>query len=492
MENKQLLANVKAIDKATSGIKAYLNSIVDCESFVETDVFLTGKNFDSATEALGEGVVTGYATINGNPVHIFAQNAEVLKGSLSEAHANKIYKCMQRAVKAGTPLISIIDSCGARVGEGASVMEGYAKLIAGGIEIAEDIPHICIVKGVAVGMMATYVAGADFVFMSKDAVMSVNSPMYLVSNAKSFPVDYKAQLGFKAYAKNSDMAQFVYESDKDLAEKLQKLMAVLLTDEGESQDDPNRVDPALEKKLSAVKRVESICDEGTSIEYCPEYAKEVVCSIAKLNGISVGVVATQGDYISEQGLDKANSFIQKLESYNLPLITLVDSLGVNSDLNAELNGFAKKTSALMKTIKNSTIAKIGVAFGNAVGYAYSALMSKAIGFDYTLATAGSVVAPVGMDVTKIIANDQLKEAKKVAKELANNKDVDVNALEVALAYLKKVEEGLSVKGKTAEEVYAEMQTNPLLAAKDGYIDNVVEATNLRPYLASALLMVLGI
>ena len=199
MENKTLLASVKALDKATSDIKAFLENIVDEESFVETDVFLTGKSFDSADEALGEGVVTGYATMGGNPVHIFAQNANVLKGSLSDAHANKIYKCMQRAIKSGTPLISVIDSCGARVGEGASVMEGYAKLIAGSFQLSDEVPHICIIKGVAVGMMATFAASADFVFMSKDAIMSVNSPMYLVSDAKSFPVDYKAQLGYKAY-----------------------------------------------------------------------------------------------------------------------------------------------------------------------------------------------------------------------------------------------------------------------------------------------------
>ncbi len=232
MENNILSASVKAIDKATKNIKSFIESIVDAESFVETDVFLTGKGFDDASEALGEGVVTGYATLKGNPVHIFAQNADVLKGSLSEAHANKINKCMQRAIKAGTPLISIIDSCGARVGEGASVMEGYAQLIASGIELADEVPHICIVKGVAVGMMATFVAGADFVFMSKDAVMSVNSPMYLVSDAKSFPVDYKAQLGFKAYEGNSDVAQFVYSDAKDLSAQLGKLTAILLSDAG--------------------------------------------------------------------------------------------------------------------------------------------------------------------------------------------------------------------------------------------------------------------
>ena len=492
MENNTLSASAKAIDKATNNIKSFIESIVDSESFVETDVFLTGKSFDDATEALGEGVVTGYATLGGNPVQIFAQNADVLKGSLSEAHANKIYKCMQRAIKAGTPLISIIDSAGARVGEGASVMEGYAKLIAGSFEIADEVPHICIVKGVAVGMMATFVAGADFVFMSKDAVMSVNSPMYLVSDAKSFPVDYKAQLGYKAYEGKSDMAQFLFNDAKDLAKQLKNLTSVLLTDEGEANDDPNRVNPNLEKNISAKQRTELICDTKSVVEYCPEYAKEVACSLAKLNGISVGVIATEGDYISIEGLDKANSFVEKLEAYNIPLITLVDSLGVNSTLEQEVSGFAKRTSALMKTIATSTIAKIGVAVGNAVGYAYSALMSKAMGFDYTLATSNAVVAPVGMQVSKVIATDQIKELKKTAKELEQKQGVDADALAKAMAYFQKVIDNITIKGKSEEEVYAQMQSNPIVAAKDGYIDNVIEATNLRPYLASALLMVLGI
>ncbi|MDE6211744.1 MAG: hypothetical protein K2G42_07210 [Clostridia bacterium] len=492
MENNTLSASAKAIDKATKNVKSFIESIVDAESFVETDVFLTGKSFDDAQEALGEGVVTGYATLGGNPVHIFAQNADVLKGSLSEAHANKIYKCMQRAIKAGTPLISVIDSCGARVGEGASVMEGYAKLIAGGFEIADEVPHICIVKGVAVGMMATFVAGADFVFMSKDAVMSVNSPMYLVSDAKSFPVDYKAKLGYKAYEGNTDLAQFVFNDAKDLAKQLQKLTSVLLSDEGDAKDDPNRVNPNLEKKISAKQRTEFIFDQKSIVEYCPEYATEVVCSLAILYGISVGVIATEGDYISIEGLDKANSFVEKLEAYNIPLVTLVDSLGVNSTLEQEVKGFAKRTNALMKTIATSTIAKIGVAVGNAIGYAYSALMSKSIGFDYTLATSNAVVAPVGMQVSKVIATDQIKELKKTAKELEQKSDVDTDALAKAMAYFQKVMDNITIKGKSEEEVYAQMQSNPLVAAKDGYIDNVVEATNLRPYLASALMMVLGI
>lgn len=492
MEKKTLSASVKALDKATSEVKAFLESIVDDESFVETDVFLSGRSFDSAEEALGEGVVTGYATMGGNPVHIFAQNSQVLKGSLSDAHANKICKCMQRAVKAGTPLISVIDCSGARVGEGASVMEGYAKLIAGGFDLADEVPHICIVKGVAVGMMATFVAGADFVFMSKDAIMSVNSPMYLVSDAKSFPVDYQKQLGYKAYEGVSDMAQFVYNDAKDLAKQLQNLTSTLLSDEGEPADDPNRVSPKLEGKISAKDRTALVMDKNSVIEYCPTYAKEVVCSLAKLNGLSVGVIATEGEYISKKGLEKATSFVEKLEAYNIPLVTFVDSLGVNPTYQEELDGFAKKTNALMKAIALSAIPKIGVAVGNAVGYAYSALMSKSIGFDYTLATSNAVVAPVGMEVSKVIAADQIKELKKTVKEASAKTDADALSLEKAISYFEKVMANIEIKGKTAEQAYAEMQSDPMIAAKDGYIDNVIEATNLRPYLASALLMLLGL
>ncbi|MDE6884339.1 MAG: hypothetical protein K2P32_01070, partial [Clostridia bacterium] len=284
----------------------------------------------------------------------------------------------------------------------------------------------------------------------------------------------------------------VYSDSKVISAQLGKLTAILLSDEGESKDDPNRVNPNLEKNISAKQRTELVCDAKSVIEYCPTYAKEVVCSLAKLNGIAVGVIATEGDYISLEGLEKATTFIDKLDAYNLPLITLVDSLGVNSTLQQELSGFAKRTNALMKAVAVSSIPKIGVAVGNAVGYAYSALMSKSIGFDYTLATSNAVVAPVGMQVSKIIANDQIKALGKTAKELAQNDGLDRDALAKAMAYFEKVKANIAIKGKSEEEVYAKMQSSPVVAAKDGYIDNVIEATNLRPYLASALMMVLGL
>lgn len=465
MENEVLVSNLKAVEQASSKAKAYINEVVDKNSFVETDVFLTTLSFDDAAIALGEGVVTGYATIGGRPVHIFAQNADVLKGSLSKAHAEKIYKCMLRAIKSGTPFVSIVDSCGARIGEGASIMEGYAQLIAGAVELSSEVPHIAVVKGVAIGMMATYVAGADFTFMSQDAVMSVNSPMYLVSDAKNFPVDYKKTLGVDAYKATSDIAQFSFKTTADLNKQLNNLFNLILpAEEEESKDEPNRIDNSLEKQASAAKRIESICDAKSVMPYCVDFAKEVSCALAKLNGITVGVLATEGDYISEQGLEKACGFIEKLDNFDLPLITLVDTLGVNPSLKQELSGFAKKTNNLIKTLVNSSNAKIGVAFGNAVGFGYSALMSKNVGFDYTLATSKAVISPVSSSAAVVAT---------MSEQIKLGKDAD----------------------KTREKLqhqYAAIEANPLLAAKDGYIDNVVETKNLRPYIASALMMLLGI
>ena len=462
MENKDLLANIAKVDKATEKTKNLINSLVDQGSFVETDVFMAGKCFDDATEALGEGVVTGYATINGNPIQIFAQNAEVLKGSLSAAHAEKINKCISRAVNSKTPLVSIIDSCGARVGEGASVMEGYAKIIAASTELNGYVPHICVVKGVSVGLMSSFVASADFVFMSKDAVMSVNSPMYLVSGLKNFPVDYKEQLGFKAYKAKSDLAHFTYKDEADLSSQLTKLIdAISDTDANIEEDDPNRVDPSLES-MDAVEAVKVIADKNSIISYCPDYAADVDCSIAKVNGITVGFIATKGDYITSDGLTKATNFVKKLDNNEIPLITLVDTKGIDTNLESELSGIAKKSYNLIAAVATSEIAKIGVAFGNAIGYGYTALMSKSLGFGYTLATSKSKISPVSEEVAVAMMCDQLKAEKKTEN-------------------LQKV-----------SQKYADMQLNPVNAAKDGYVDNVIEATNLRPYIASALLMLLGL
>lgn len=467
MENNNLLVSSSAIAKACEKTLAFINGIVDENSFVECDVFLSSKGFDSEV-ALGEGVISGYATVGGKPVNIFAQNPEVSKGSISMAHAEKIAKCIARAIKTDTPLISVIDSAGARIGEGVGATEAYAKILAEAAKVASSVPHFCVVKGNCVGMMASYVAMADFVFMADKAVMSVNSPMYLASKNTEIPALDK-MLGYEAHKSGSDLAHFSFKNEADLSAKLASLLhfAVGCSCEEEATDDPNRVDSKL-NNATASAVIASIADDKKVVEFCSDYAKEVKCAFAKINGIACGILATDSTvndgYISESGLKKAIFFVEKLNDFDLPLISIVDSLGVNPNLSEELGGFAKRTAKLFKTIYDSSINKISVVNGKAIGYAYSTLVSKQAGFDYALATDKSTISPISsMTAVNTIYEEEIAKAKDPIKARAK-----------------------------LESDYEKLEGNPLIAAQEGYIDNVIEAKNLRPYLSSVLMMVMGI
>ena len=464
MDKKQLVSAQAAVDKVSEKARNFIGGIVDEGSFVETDAFVVGAESQGVT---GEGVVTGYATIEGTPVNVFAQNADVMLGSIGAASAKKIVKCMQRACKTGTPLISVLDCSGARLSEGTVVMESYAQLLAMAAEVAETVPHICVVKGVAVGMTATFAAMADHVFMSKDAVLSVNSPMYHASKLSAVPKLNK-MAGFDAYKSAGITVDDGFASGKELKGKLVELLAAIgVIDREEAEDDPNRVLSALTKKYDVKSALSALCDGGKYVEVNPDFAKDVVCAYAKVNGISVAVVAGDSSenngYMSENAIKKAASFIRKANAFGLPLISLVDSKGFDPTLEEELCGFADKTACLFKAIASYEHPMIGVACGNAVGAAYSALMSKGIGFDYTLATTAAAIAPVTADTG------------------------------VHVFYTEELKKSNGAKARKAlEKQFESDMASPLAAAGEGYIDNVIEAGDLRPYVSSALLMLLGI
>ncbi|MCI8728233.1 MAG: hypothetical protein HFK07_00245 [Clostridia bacterium] len=465
--NMNLKENIKSIENASSKIRKFLDGIIDEGSFVETDVFACGKSFIDETEARGEGVITGYATVKGNPVHIFAQNSEVLKGSLGAAHAEKIVRCMKKAAANGTALISVLDSAGARVGEGVEMLEAYAKLVKTAYDVSASIPHIAIVKGNCVGMMSSFINMADFVFMSKEAVMSLSAPMVVASDIKGYP-KFNDVLGYSAHSEKSDIAHFAYDSVEDLSDKLSELMEFISADEIEDNDD----DPNREAVLNADASVEDIlaalCDNSKSIEYAKDYAKDVRCFLAKVNSIPVGIVATdksvKDGFTSSCGFKKAAKFIDKLDAFNLPLITLVDSKGIKTCMECELKGAAANAAMLMEAIAGAGIPKIAVITGNAIGATYSALASKAIGFDYSLAFDNAVIAPVN----SVAAVDMF-----YVDEIKNSAD--------------------PVKARAAlEKKYSDMEANPINVARQGFVDNIISAGAIRPYVASAILMLLGL
>ena len=463
MNNKMLQSNIKAIDEATEKVKKFLDKIIDDGSFVETDVFAAGKTFLDSTEALGEGVVTGYATISDTPVHLFAQNAEVMKGSFSEAHAKKIKKVIFKAIGTGTPLVSFIDCSGARVGEGVRMLEAMAEVIAALNEAKSNIPHICVVKGNAVGMVASMVNLADFVIMSDKAVMSLGSPQAIASREKDYP-KLTSILGAEAYASSSDICDFTYKSEKELKSIVVDLLKLLSNEVAEGTDDANRETPSLDKKYTVEAGLKALADNEKYLVANAEYAKELVTAYTMVNSIPVAVLAfdsTVNDgYLSVNGVDKAITFIEKATGNGLPVISLVDCLGVKSCRACEVAGLSKKVAKLMSLISSSTTPMISVITGKAIGLAYTVFASKGIGFDYSLASVNAEISPI------------------------------TSAQAVNVVYSEELKNG-EMRDKLAER-YSELEANPFVSAKDGYVDNIIELSTIRPYVASALMMLLGV
>ncbi len=462
--NKMLKDNIKAIDTATKKIKDFLSKVIDDASFVETDVFTAGKSFLDCSEALGEGVVTGYATISETPVHFFAQNQEVMKGSFSEAHAVKINKVINKAVQTGTPLISFIDCSGARVGEGVRMLEAYAEVISSLNNAKESVPHICVIKGTAVGMMASLAGMADFVIANaKDSIISTNSPQALASKEYDYPKITKI-LGAAAHEASSNACDFTYGSDKELKATIGDLLKVLSSEVSESTDDANRETPALDKSYTVDAALKAITDNGKFLSANAKFAPEVQTVYSLVNSIPVGIIAFDSSindgYMSVDGVDKALNFIENASSNGLPIISLVDCLGINSTLADEVSGLSIKIAKLMSAIASCTTPMISVITGKAIGLAYTVFASKGIGFDYSLASVNAEISPITSEAA------------------------------VSIAYADELKAG-ETRDKLAAR-YAEMQANPFISAKDGYIDNIIELSTMRPFIASALMMLLGV
>lgn len=459
-------ANSKKMLDSSKEIRKFISSLVDENSFVETDVFMAGATYLDGVEALGEGVVTGYAYITGNPVCIIAQNHEVLKGSMSVCHATKIAKTLDRAAKTNTPIISIINSNGARLGEGIAVLEGYSKIIRKANELKGVVPHVAIVKGACVGLMSAYVNTCDYVYLSKDGFISLNAPQVVIA-CSGKPAEANAVLG-EEVAKNSTAVTFTYKSDKEVCNEIYKLFDLIIpTETVESTDDPNRLCPALNKKISTDALLKALLDEGKYVELFSSFATEVITVIGKVNGITTGVLLTDSTkndgFISKAGLEKINEFIFKLDVASIPLITLVDSKGVKSTLCDEQNGISILASDVMTNVTLSNIPKIAVVVKDAVGFSYSALCSKSLGFDYTLAFVDSYISPLNSDTAiELIATQEIKDAKDPVK--AREK---------------------------LQKAYVEDAGNPYVTAKQGFIDNIIEPAVLRPYVISILDMLMG-
>lgn len=463
-KNKMLETTVKGIMDVSKDIRAFINGLVNDSSFVEINTFLKGKSLLDGSDAEGEGVITGYASLNDTPVYIIAHNANVLGGSFSIGQAKKIIKCMDYAIKNECPIISIIDSCGARVGEGTLVLEGYAEVLKKAQEAQANVPHIAIVKGNVNGHMAAYLAFADFVFGGKDALITLNPPTVLSANANK---PAKELFGLNTHTKDTGIIDFKYNDVAELKNKIALIFNFIDNSIADTKDDPNRETDALNKNISQSALIKALADEGRCLEYSEEYAKEIKCCFARINGISVGIAVSDvsvNEHITLSGIDKFSAFCDLLNNYNLPLITLVNSKGINTTIDDEQSISINYAGGLISSVVSLEVPKIAVIVGNAIGLAYTAFASKGLGYDYTIAFPSAYISPLNQDAA------------------------------VSLIY----SEELASKGNTPEvraqleKLYSDDKASALNAAKEGFLDEVIHPATLRPYVANALLMLLGL
>jgi acetyl-CoA carboxylase carboxyltransferase component len=459
-----------------------LNMLLDEGSFEEFDMFVSHRCIDFGLEKesyLSDGVVTGYGTIDGRLVYVFSQDFTVFGGSLSEMFAAKICKVMDKAMKVGAPVIGINDSGGARIQEGVNSLGGYAEIFERNILASGVIPQLSAIFGPCAGGAVYSPALTDFIMMNKDtSYMFVTGPK-VVKTVTGETVTSEELGGASVHSTKSGVAHFVSENEEEGIMLLRKLLSYLPQNNLEepplvSCTDPiDRLDDALNeiipdnanKPYDMKDVISSIADNGEYLEVQRDYAPNIFIGFARFNGQSVGIVANQPKYLAGvldiNASRKAARFVRFCDAFNIPIVTLVDVPGFLPGTGQEYNGIIIHGAKLLYAFGEATVPKITVILRKAYGGAYDVMSSKHLRGDINYAWPSAEIAVMG---------------PKGAIEVLLSRELDNIEDEKA-----KVE--LLVR-KEAE--YKEKFANPYVAAKFGYIDDVIEPRNTRFRIIRAL------
>ena len=457
-------AEQKKLQKLTARERIAL--LFDEASFVELDA-LSGKGGES-------GVVTGYGLIDGRPVYVWAQDYVSSGGAVGKEHARKVVKVMELAKKTGSPVISLYDSMGARLMEGVDAVDAYAQIAAATAQLSGVVPQIALVMGQCAASAALIAAMSDVVICSDAARLYVNGPQVVSANTGE-NVDAE-KLGGAAACQASGIAHLAGKTD-DEAIALARKVAGLLPDNNleaspvdlAGSDDFNRLAPELNELTEspdALKVVEAIADLGSVVELSAAHAPSMVTALAKLGGRTVGILATQptqdGGALTACGMKKAARFARFCDSFNLPILTLVDSVGFSVAGSSGQAGLAKAGAALLGALSESAGARIALVTGKAIAAAYMALAARTQA-DVIYAWPGSVIAPLDVPAAvQVLMNGKLK----------GQPDAEAKRAELEQEYADNIADGLN-------------------AARRGYVDDVIEPAESRMMLVAALEVLSG-
>lgn len=447
--------------------------LLDEGSFVELDRFVQHRctNFGMEKKELpGEGVTTGYGTVDGRLVYVFAQDFTVEGGSLGEMHAAKIVKVQRLSLKMGAPLVGLNDSGGARIQEAIDALSGYGKIFFENTIASGVVPQISAIMGPSAGGAVYSPAITDFIYMVKNtAKMFITGPA-VVKSVTGEEVTQEALGGAMTHNSVSGVAHFAAENDEDCLQQIRYLLSFLPSNNMEpaaiveTGDDPMRTDEALNSLIPDNSNapydmkdvIKSIVDNGEFYESQQYYATNIITCFARMDGQTVGIIANQPKVMAGcldiNASDKSSRFIRFCDAFNIPLLNLVDVPGFLPGTNQEYGGIIRHGAKMLYAYSEATVPKITLVTRKAYGGSYLAMCSQDLGADQVIAWPTAEIAVMG---------------PAGAANVIFKNDPDV-------------------KAKTEE--YIENFATPYQAAIRGMVDMVIEPKDSRPTIINALHM----
>jgi len=442
--------------------------LLDEDSFEEFDMFKTHRCSDfgmARHRPHGDGVITGWGTINGRLVYVFSQDFTVFGGSLSETHAEKICKIMDMAMQNGAPIIGLNDSGGARIQEGVASLAGYAEVFQRNIMASGVVPQISLIMGPCAGGAVYSPAMTDFIFMVRDSsYMFVTGPD-VVKTVTNEVVSAEQLGGANTHTRKSSVADGAFENDVLALAEVRRLVDFLPLNNRDKPplrpfyDDPQRVDAALDTLVpdnpntpyDMKELITRVADEGDFYELQPDFAANIITGLIRLEGRSIGVVGNQpmvlAGCLDIDSSRKAARFVRFCDCFEIPLLTFVDVPGFLPGTAQEYGGVIKHGAKLLFAYGEATVPKVTVITRKAYGGAYDVMASKHLRGDFNYAWPTAEIAVMGArGAVEIIHRGDLADADKVAQHTQD---------------------------------YETRFANPFVAAERGFIDEVIQPRSTR-------------
>ena len=454
-----------------------LEILLDADSFEEFDTFVEHRAVEFGMDKIriaGDGVVTGWGTINGRKVFVFAKDFTVFGGSLSETHAAKITKIQDMALKYRAPIIGLFDAGGARIQEGVAALGGYGEVFRRNVLASGVIPQISVIMGPCAGGDVYSPAMTDFIFMVKDtSYMFVTGPD-VVKTVTNETVTAEELGGASVHAVRSSVADGAYENDVEALRQVRRLVDFLPAcnnsgvPEVASFDEAGRVEPSLDtlvpdnpnRPYDIKELIRKFADEGDFFEIQEKFAQNIVVGFARIEGRTVGIVANQpvvlAGVLDADASRKGARFVRFCDAFEIPIVTFVDVPGFLPGLAQEYGGLIKHGAKLLFAYSEATVPLVTVIVRKAFGGAYDVMASKHVGADVNYAWPTAQIAVMGAKgAVEIIFRQDIADPDLIASHVKQ---------------------------------YEDRFLSPFVAAERGYIDEVIEPSATRPRVARALAM----